>query len=315
MNVLITGGLGYVGGRIADHLSRRAGCRVILTDLPLKAGPPAWAASYRFLPANVLDKGGLASVFAAEKIDAVIHLAALNDSECYGNPELATDVNTKGTYNVLEAASAAAVTRFIYFSTFHVYGPAAPEVISEAIPAMPAHPYGITHRAAEDFVNYFRVYKGMKTLIFRMSNSFGYPMDKSVNAWTLVFNDLCRQLMTTGSITLKSPGTQHRDFIALGDAVEAVRYFLFDIPDKWGDGLFNLGGGCSMSILDAARRVEKVYESEQGKPPGPMRVPAPGQPSPAAKPVVFSIEKIRAAGFIPVGDMDREIRGTLKLFR
>lgn len=313
MNILITGGLGYVGGRLADRLAREPGAAVTLTDLPPRGALPAWAGGFSFLPADVLDKKVLAAVFTGQKFDAVVHLAALNDADCARNPELAAEVNTKGTYNVLEAASAAGVPRFVYFSTFHVYGPAAGDTISEATPAMPAHPYGITHRAAEDYVNYFRVYKGMKTLIFRMSNSFGCPMDKGVNAWMLVFNDLCRQLVTVGAITLKSSGAQHRDFIALSDAAEAVRHFLVAAPDKWGDGLYNLGGGASMSILEAARRVEKIYEAKYGKKPGPLTA-APAAPgAPAPKPVVYVTEKIRAAGFSPAGGMDEEIARTLAL--
>lgn len=311
MNILITGGLGYVGGRLADHLSvREPACKVTLGNVSVKV--PAWAGKFRVLRLDVLEKASLAAAFGSGKIDAVVHLAAVNDLVCARDPELALDVNTKGTYNVLEAAAAAGVKRFVYFSTFHVYGPAAAGTITEATPAMPAHPYATTHRAAEDLVNYFRTYKGLKTLIFRLSNAFGCPMHKEVDTWTLVFNDLCRQLATTGSIILKSPGTQHRDFIPLGDVAEAVRRFLFDIPEKWGDGLFNLGGGGSISILEAARRIERVYEAKYGKKPGPLKAApaAPGAPEPA--PVDYSIRKLKAAGFTPVMDMDTEIDRTLQ---
>lgn len=313
MKVLITGGLGYVGGRLADYLPRAHDCSILLADLPPKGPRPAWSGRHELLALDVTDKTSCAAAFAGRKVDAVVHLAALNDAQCAADPERAIAVNSSGTFNVLQAASAAGVPRAVYFSTFHVYGPAAGNDISEATPALPAHPYGFTHRAAEDYVNYFRVYKGMKTLIFRMSNSFGCPMDKDVNAWTLVFNDLCRQLVTQGRVTLKSAGTQHRDFITLADASEAVRHFLFDIPDGWGDGLYNLGSGTSMSILDAARRAEAVYERRYGKRPGPLTAAPVSPEAPAPKPVNFSIEKIRRAGFSPSVGMDAEIERTLQL--
>lgn len=313
MNILITGGLGYVGGRLADQLSRQPGCRVALSDLAPAGPTPAWAEKFPFYPADVRDKKALDAVFSAARPEAVIHLAALNDAQCAKDPELALQVNVAGTFNVLEAASAAGTSRFLYFSTFHVYGPAAAGTISEATPAMPAHPYGTTHRAAEDLVSYFRVYRGMKTLIFRMSNSFGCPMDARVNAWMLVFNDLCRQLLTDGAITLKSAGTQHRDFIPLSDAAEAVRYFLCDIPEKWGDGLYNLGSGASMSILDAARRVETVYERKYGKKPGPMKTGLAAPGAAPVKPVHYDIGKLKAAGFSPADGIDGEIDKTLAL--
>ena len=111
---------------------------------------------------------------------------------------------------------------------------------------------------AEDFVAFFNQYHGMQTLIFRLSNGYGYPMDKDINRWTLVFNDLCRQAVGIGRIVLKSTGKQHRDFISLHDVSRAVFHFLFVCPDKWGDGIYNLGGNLSMSILDAAYKISNV---------------------------------------------------------
>ncbi len=311
MKILVTGGLGYVGGRLADRLARRAGAAVTLTDLAPAAGLPEWAKGFAFLPADVTDKSSLAAVFAADKFDAVVHLAALNDAQCAADPERAVAVNAGGTYNVLAAASAAGVTRAVYFSTFHVYGPGAGERITEQTPARPAHPYGFTHRAAEDYCAYFRAYRGMKTLVFRMSNSFGCPMDHGVNAWTLVFNDLCRQLQVHGFVTLKSSGEQHRDFITLSDATAAVEHFLFD-RDDWGDGLYNLGGGGSISILEAARRVEAVYERLYDRKPGPIKV-GPAAPGASIRPVNYVIDKLKAAGFAPAGGVDAEIERTLRL--
>lgn len=313
MNVLITGGLGYVGGRLAQHLSAESGVSVWLADLPGKDPLPVWANGFKFLPFDVRDKLSVSGLFSGEKPDVVVHLAAINDADCAKNPEMAMEINTKGTYNVLQAASENGVDRFIYFSTFHVYGPAAGSEISEATPAMPVHPYSITHRAAEDYVNYFRFYKGMKTLIFRMSNSFGYPMDIGVNSWMLIFNDLCRQIMTAGHLTLKSSGVQHRDFIPLSDTVRAVSHFLLQAPDKWRDGLFNLGSGTSMSILEAARRVESVYEKKYGRKPGPMVKGEDKKDSIPPSPIRFDIQKLKSCGFVLKGGMDEEIDRTLQI--
>ena len=106
----------------------------------------------------------------------------------------------------------------------------------------------------------------MNTLTLRLSNGFGCPMGLEVNRWTLVFNDLCRQAMTSGEMILRSSGKQHRDFIALHDVAAAVDHFLFVNSEKWGDGLFNLGGDCSLSILEVAKTIATVYEKKYGKP-------------------------------------------------
>lgn len=313
-NILITGGLGYLGGRIADHLRRsEPGANICLTVLNEEIQLPPWTRDLSVFPLDVRDNKSIASCLSAAKPDTIVHLAALNEIDSAKDPGSAMEVNTACVYRLLEEAKRNGVGRFVYFSTFHVYGPAATGAVSELTPAMPVHPYAITHRAAEDYVNYFRHYHGMKTLIFRLSNGYGYPMDKDVERWTLVFNDLCRQLIATGRMALKSSGTQHRDFIALGDIAEAVRHFLFTIPDKWGDGLYNLGGGRSMSILDAAHEIEKVYRAKYAKGPVELVTVPDSKDAPAPVPVDYRIDKILKAGFVPKGNMALEIEKTLEI--
>jgi len=312
MNILITGGTGYLGGRIADHLkTARRDAKVYLTALesqPLGA----WTESFDILRMDVLDDKSITACFEACDFDAVVHLAAVNEIDSMKNPELAIDVNTKGTFDLLRIASARGVKRFIYFSTFHVYGNTASGAINEDSPARPHHPYAITHRAAEDYVRYFARYHDMQTLIFRLSNGYGYPMDTCVDRWTLVFNDLCRQAVTTGKIVLASSGRQHRDFIALSDVARGVAHFL-DAEDKWGDGLYNLGGNCSMSILEVAERVAGVY-AETLSQARPVIQTAPGSGGRGVfEPVRYDIAKLLKTGFTLTGDMDAEIRGTLEL--
>ena len=68
-------------------------------------------------------------------------------------------------------------------------------------------------------------------MIIRLSNSYGAPISKDVNRWTLVVNDLCRQAITNRELKLKSSGEQHRDFIPISDALSAVN-LLMKIPSN-----------------------------------------------------------------------------------
>ncbi|MDP6543312.1 MAG: SDR family oxidoreductase [Phycisphaerae bacterium] len=312
MNVLITGGTGYLGGRIADHLkTARGDVKLYLTALgsqPLGA----WARNFNILRMDVLEDKSIARCFEACDFDAVVHLAAINEIDSMKDPELAIDVNTKGTFDLLRAASERGVKSFIYFSTFHVYGETAPGAINEDSPTRPHHPYAITHRTAEDYVRHFARYHDMQTLVLRLSNGYGYPMDTCVNRWTLVFNDLCRQAVTTGKIVLTSSGRQHRDFIALSDVARGVAHFL-GTEDKWGDGLYNLGGNCSMSILEVAERVADVYAEAFSKPRPVIQTAQDNGAGGVFEPVRYDISKLLETGFTLTGDMDAEIRETLKL--
>jgi len=312
MNVLITGGTGYLGGRIANHLKNTCpDTKVYLTALESQA-LPAWSENFEILKMDLLEAKSIAACFKVCDFDAVVHLAAVNEIDSMKNPELAIDVNAKGAFDLLRIASSRGVKRFIYFSTFHVYGDTAPGVINEDSPTRPCHPYAITHRAAEDYVRYFARYRDMQTLVLRLSNGYGYPMDACVDRWTLVFNDLCRQAVTTGKIVLTSSGRQHRDFIALSDVARAVEHFLI-AEDKWGDGLYNLGGNCSMSILQVAERVAGVYAEELSRPRPVIQTAPPPDACGVFEPVRYDISKLLETGFTLNGDMDTEIRGTLEL--
>lgn len=313
MKILITGGLGYVGGRIADHLSKRVpAADICLTTRDDKRVLPEWSSGFSIARMDVRDPESIAACIEGGKPDVIIHLAALNDVQSAKDPDAALEVNVRGTYRLLERAKAAGVGRFIYFSTIHVYGPRLSGTLTEDSPTSPVHPYGTTHRAAEDIVNYFRHYHGMQTLIFRMSNGYGYPMNKEVDAWSLVFNDLCRQLTTTGKITLRSSGKQKRDFIALSDAAAAVEYFLFSAGDAAWNTLYNLGSGRAMSVFEAAEQIRRVFRGKLGREPGVVAAAA-DQPGSQSTIVDYRVDKISAAGFVPCGDMSQEIYKTLQL--
>jgi len=312
MNILITGGLGYIGGRIASYLKKKKpDSSILFTTRNKDRKLPLWTDKFTVLRMNFLDEDSIADCFEDKGIDVIIHLAALNEIDSIKDPALALEVNTQGTYKLLNIASRKKIDRFVYFSTFHVYGETSSSVITEETPTTPFHPYAITHRAAEDFVTFFNHYHKMKTLIFRLSNGYGYPMDMDINRWTLVFNDLCRQAVTSGRIVLKSSGKQHRDFISLHDVARAVYHFLFAVPDKWGDGLYNLGGNCSMSILDVAEKISDVYREKYKRDILEIKTGQNDSGSITPKSVKYSIEKIAKAGFTLKSDMALEIERTM----
>jgi len=307
--VFITGGLGYLGGRLALAMRARwPQARVLLGVRPGKT-PPAWASGFEI---RELELGGqLARGVIPAGVDTLVHLAALNEIDSLRDPLAALRVNALGTHHLLEEALRAGVKRVVYFSTFHVYGAHAGQPITERTPTRSSHPYAASHRAAEDVVDYFREYKGLPGLVLRLSNAFGAPADPAVNRWTLVFNDLCRQAVETGRLVLRSSGLQHRDFIPLSDVAAAVTHLAAN-PALWEDGLFNLGSGTSMSILDAAGHVSRVFARTFNAPEPPVAAPAP-RPGEASSPFTFAIDKLLRTGFVPNRDMDPEIRDCLTL--
>jgi UDP-glucose 4-epimerase len=310
LKILITGGLGYVGGRIADSLKKNhPNSTIVLGTNRQVSEAPSWGKAFQIVPLNILDSASIEKAVSND-IHAIIHLAALNEHDSFNNVESAWKTNTLGTQALLSVASQKQILKFIYFSTFHVYGDCHGE-ITEDSPTWPHHPYAATHRAAEDMVRFYQRYKNMNTLTFRLSNGFGYPMDSEVNRWTLIFNDLCRQIMTSGKMVIKSSGKQHRDFIALHDVAAAVDHLLFKNSEKWDDGLFNLGGDCSFSILEVAKIIATVYEKKYEK-TAPIQILGKDNVE-RYSPVYFNIDKLKKTGFRLTGNMEKEIEQTLSV--
>jgi UDP-glucose 4-epimerase len=305
--VLITGGSGYIGGRLAQALIEESRFHLRLGVRQPRAIMPMWAREAEVVPLGLLSPEDLNS--ACHGVRCVIHLAALNEIESLANPEEALRINGLGSLKLLEAAKRAGVERFIYFSTIHVYGAPLAGMITEERLTRPQHPYAITHRVAEDFVLAAHDQKTIRGVVLRLSNGFGAPAAVNVNRWTLIVNDLCRQAVTTGKLVLKSSGLQWRDFITLSDVARSVQHVLNLPASALQDGLFNLGGECSLQLIDLAHRIANRASGFLGFTP-PIHRPEPG-PTESFQPLEYRVGKLKSTGFTLNRNIDEEIDATL----
>ena len=132
MNILITGGLGYIGGRVACYIKEKApDSNIFLTTRDKNRKLPSWAEEFTVLQMNVMDADSIVDCLKDRGINVIIHLAALNEIDSLKDPESALEVNTKGTYRLLNIANTCNVNKLIFFSTFHVYGDTTDTVITE----------------------------------------------------------------------------------------------------------------------------------------------------------------------------------------
>ena len=304
--VLITGGFGYLGGRIAVELSRDPGFTVILGSRKAQSTPD-WLPQAETVAMDVLEPKTLSK--AVEGVQAVVHLAAMNAYECAADPGKSVLVNTLGTLNVLNAAIAAGLERFIYFSTAHVYGEPLIGCITEATLPRPIHPYAITHYAAENFVLAAHNQNKITGVALRLSNGFGAPTHPDVDCWTLLVNDLCRQAVQTRKMVLRSSGLQQRDFIPLMDVGCAVRHLIALPRDDCADGLFNLGGKVSLSIWEMAQKIAHRCQIKLGFSPDIER------PEPRVNDQVevlrYNCEKVLGTGYSLKSVIEEAIDETL----
>ncbi len=264
-SILITGGLGYIGSSLAKFLLDSNMYNIYITSRKNNELP-------EILNKCIVVKLDINETveqleYKLKGIDYVIHLAALNEIDCVKNPELAVEVNITGTLKILNASIAVGVKKFLYFSTAHVYSSPLASHLSEDKCTLPTHPYAITHRAAEDFILSANKQKKIEGIIIRLSNALGPPIHKSIDRWTLLVNDLCKQIAETKKIVLRSSGVQVRNFITLNDVCRGVLHLLeinnydFDHP------IYNLGGPNTLSVNQVSDIIALICEKNYGYKP------------------------------------------------
>ncbi|MDD4975463.1 MAG: SDR family oxidoreductase [Bacteriovorax sp.] len=251
--ILITGASGFLGDKIFDSLSSLNEYKLVLgvRDPSKISGIDKFKnAEIRYF--NLVDD---ATYFQAlVGVDAVVHLAAMDYADCEKNPELAWKVNV----NLLEAfflkCKESGVKQFVYFSTFHVYGPSLEGVITEETVTNPVNNYSKTHLEAEKIV---LSNLGIEGIVVRLSNAIGKPLHADSSAWKLVVNDLCKQAVTSRKIVLQSTGKQLRDFIPASVVGFAIDTILEKNSTINASAIYNLGSGKSLSILDIVKIIQK----------------------------------------------------------
>ena len=305
--VLITGGMGYVGGRITKYLLDHTDFKIRLTTRRSIEKIPDIYSSCEIVQMDLESDKDMYE--ACEDVQQIVHLAGMNEIDCAKDPESAVIVNSLGTLKLLKAAEFAGVNKFIYFSTAHVYGAPLQGKIDEFSLTRPVHPYAITHRVAEDFILSSHDRSTISGIVLRLSNSFGPPLFPEINRWSLLVNDLCKQAVTQGKLVLKSSGIQQRDFITLLDVCRTVHHFLILHKNKYSDGLFNVGGELSTSVIKMTELIQERCEKVFGFKPEIIK-PAKKTDEIEAD-IDYRITKLKSTGFQLQGDPVSEIDAML----
>lgn len=308
--VLITGGFGYVGSRTAKYLAARGDAEVVLGTRNA-ADPVHWMLGTEVVQMDWHSEKQLVSVCSG--VTAILHLAAMNEADCAADPVGALLANSVATARLLEAAKSAKVQRFIYLSSAHVYGTPLAGSITEATLPRPRHPYATSHRAAEDCVLAAQAAGQLVGIVLRSSNGFGVPVHPAINCWSLLVNDLCRQAVVNRRLVLRSAGLHVRDFIPLHDTVRALSHCLDLDGATTDDGLFNIGGECTLRVIDLVFEIVGRCEAVLGYTPAVER-PAPVQGEPAQW-LDYRMDKFKATGFSLAGNRQAEIDATLMFCR
>jgi len=257
MRILITGGFGFVGGRLAEYLAQ-AGYQIILGTRH-SISSPEWLPEAEVAKISWDDESALER--SCDGVDVIIHAAGMNAQDCSADPVAALAFNGLATARLVAAASKASVKKFIYLSTAHVYASPLVGTVTEETCPRNLHPYATSHLTGEHAVLSASNRGEFQGIILRLSNAFGAPMHKSVNCWMLLVNDLCKQAVQTQKvmvprIVLRTSGLQRRNFIAMESVSRAVLHFLSFQNSHLETNLYNVGGASTSSVLEMARCIQ-----------------------------------------------------------
>ena len=300
--VLLTGGFGNLGGRVAAALNNQGRWDIRLASRSHTVAP-AWAPLAEVIHLDVLDAADVAR--SCEGITAVVHLAALNDRQAAHDPESAEAVSGRGTDTLVSAAIENNVQRFIFMSTAHVYSSPLHGVITESTPTTNQHPYATSHISGERAVAEHHDKERFLGIRLRCANGFGYPMNPEVDIWHTLVYDLCKQVVATHRMILRTSGLQQRNFIPVSDICAAILHFLQLDAAQVSDGLFNLGGSSSTTVLEMAAVVAERAHAVLGI------TATIDRPNPSTDesviPLDYQIDKLIATGFVPKNVVNEEI--------
>ncbi len=280
MRMLVTGGAGFIGSTLVDRLVHDGHDVVVVDDLStgrLENLADALASGRVHLVETDVAGPELAAVVAEARPQVVHHLAAQIDvRRSVADPAFDARVNVLGTIQVARAALRAGCRRLVFASSGGtVYGaPDAAELpVDETYRPRVTNPYGVSKRAAEDYLTSFAGLYGLEPVSLRLANVYGPRQDPHGEAGVVAI--FCSRLLDDQPVTVYGDGLQTRDYLFVDDAVDA--FAAAGQQQGLAGGTLNIGTGVASSVLDVygeLRGVTGFGPEPTFAPPRPGELPA-----------------------------------------
>jgi NAD dependent epimerase/dehydratase len=271
MKVLVTGADGFIGSHLAEALVRaghEVRAIVVYNSLDswgwLDSAPQEITSEMEIIPGDIRDPALMMSAVAG--CDAVLHLAALIAIPySYVAPDLYVQTNVQGTLNLLNAARAAGISRFIHTSTSEVYGTARYVPMDEEHPLQGQSPYSASKIGADQMANSFFTSFQLPVVTIRPFNTYG-PRQSARAVIPTIISQLAagKKRVELGALT------PTRDFTFVADTVAG---FIAALESTAGAGeVINLGAGFELSIGDTFAAIADVMNSDAVPAEDPQRL-------------------------------------------
>jgi len=255
MKVLITGGAGFIGSHLAEHLLAAGNSVRVLDNLSTgkRENLPAHP-QLEFVQGDIRDKRLVAET--ARGMDAIVHLAAVASVQAsVDDPTGTHETNFDGTLHLLEAARKENIRRFLYASSAAVYGDNTRLPLVEEEILNPLSPYAADKLAGEYYLRFYHAKFGIETTAFRFFNIFGPRQDPS-SPYSGVISIFIERVSRGEAVTLFGDGRQTRDFVYVGDLVTLLAQSL--LRAETAGQVINVGRGKQCSLLELLEALEKL---------------------------------------------------------
>ena len=306
MRFLVTGGAGFIGSHLVEHLVGEGHDVVVLDDF--STGKRENLATFRgveVVEGSVTDPATCAR--ACRRVDYVLHQAALASvPRSLRDPVATHQANATGTLNVLLAARDAGVRRVVYAASSSAYGNTAELPKHEGMVPRPLSPYAVTKLAGEEYCRAVHASFGVETVALRYFNIFG-PRQDPASQYAAVVPKFIVSAMANESPVIYGDGEQTRDFTYVANAVQANMVACSAPAEACGE-VFNVGCGARISVNELWRQITGILESKARAQYEPARV---GD----VRDSLASLDRSRRVlGYEPVVSLENGLQRTIESF-
>jgi UDP-glucose 4-epimerase len=269
MQILVTGGAGFIGSHLAEQLVG-AGHKVRVLD-NLSSGKRsnlARAAGVEFVEGDIRDAATVCR--SVEGMEAIYHLAAVASVQASIDDPLGTHgSNFIGTLNLLEAARQEGVRRLIYASSAAVYGDTDALPVSEQTLTNPLSPYAADKLAGEHYLKFYAAKYGIEPVVFRFFNIYG-PRQDPASPYSGVISIFVERIRREQPVTIFGDGRQTRDFVYVRDLIDVLAAALTN--ERAVGAVLNVGRGVECSLLELLASLERLVGRSVPRQHAPARV-------------------------------------------
>ena len=276
MNVLVTGGAGFIGANIVKHLLNDDRIRSVRVLDDLSTGRLEnledfeGDSRFEFMKGDISDYAVCRE--ACEGVHRISHQAALGSvPRSIENPMRSTEVNVLGTVNLLHAAVESGVDRIVMACSSSTYGdhPGLPK--EEETIGNPLSPYAVTKLSIEHFARVFGDTYGINWVGLRYFNVFG-PKQNPNGAYAAVIPLFCRAILNGARITINGDGSTSRDFTYIDNIVNLNELALFVENDEALNQVYNGACGGQTSLNEVVSCLERLSGKSANVIYGPERI-------------------------------------------